>query len=831
MTDDSPFIAHHRELDGAIQPLAAHLVGVADLSKSFAGKVGFAHQGELIGLLHDLGKYSEAFQVYLKSAVGLLNQDEDEDFVDAAGLKGKIDHSTAGAQLVWRELSRHGQVGQIVGQMLALCIASHHSGLIDCLTSDINSLGEDAFSRRINKASERTHLDEALAKADETILARSRDLISHPALLDTLRGVVGKIVTHDKTVGEVVICQKVGLLTRFLFSCLIDADRIDTADFEQPKVAKQRLHGRYPDWDALIARLEGHLGRLEPRHPIDHLRQEISRHCLDSAPRGKGIYTLTVPTGGGKTLASLRFALHHANQGMNGRKMDRVIYVIPFTSIIDQNADVMRSILEPPGTEPGGVVLEHHSNLTPDEQSWRGKILAENWDAPIICTTSVQFLETLFGAGTRGARRMHQLANAVLIFDEIQTLPVNCVHLFNNAINFLVEQCGSTVVLCTATQPLLDQVDPKKGAIRIPQGNELMPDVKGLFDRLKRVEVVNRRKPGGWTNDEIVGLALDEIHRSGSCLVIVNTKNSAQTLYRLCQKQATVPVYHLSTNMCPAHRKTILAQIRDRLTRQEPVLCISTQLIEAGVDVDFGSVIRFTAGLDSIAQAAGRCNRNGRHETGLVHVVNPEDEALGMLPDIRVGRDKAERVLDDYEEDPAKFENNRIGPGAMGWYYQNYFFARKDTMDYPVSAHTLGHSDTLLNLLSVNSMAVAEHGRRNGHAPNLYLRQSFMAAAKAFKAIDAPTRGIIVPYSEAGRALLTDLCAAYMPDKEFSLLRQAQQFTVNVFPNVLERLMEARVVREIQDGTGILFLVDSRYYSPEFGLSETPGGKMEVLCD
>ena len=166
----------------------------------------------------------------------------------------------------------------------------------------------------------------------------------------------------------------------------------------------------------------------------------------------------------------------------------------------------------------------------------------------------------------------------------------------------------------------------------------------------------------------------------------------------------------------------------------------------------------------------------------------------------------------------------------MDWYYQNYFFARKDTMDYPVSAHTLGHNDTLLNLLSVNSMAVAEHGRRNGHAPNLYLRQSFMAAAKVFKAIDAPTRGIIVPYSEAGRALITDLCAAYMPDKEFSLLRQAQQFTVNVFPNVLERLMEARAVREIQDGTGILFLVDSRYYSPEFGLSETPGGKMEVLC-
>lgn len=158
--------------------------------------------------------------------------------------------------------------------------------------------------------------------------------------------------------------------------------------------------------------------------------------------------------------------------------MDRVIYVIPFTSIIDQNAEIARGILEPKGTKLGSVVLEHHSNLTPEEQSWRGKILAENWDAPVVYTTSVQLLEALFGAGTRGARRMHQLANAILIFDEIQTLPINCVHLFNNAINFLVEQCGSTVVLCTATQPLLDQVESKKGALRIPAGNELMPDIK-----------------------------------------------------------------------------------------------------------------------------------------------------------------------------------------------------------------------------------------------------------------------------------------------------------------------------------------------------------------
>jgi CRISPR-associated endonuclease/helicase Cas3 len=801
---------------------------VAAHTRGFAEKIGLADQGELIGLLHDLGKYSNEFQNYLKSAVGLLNQDEDEEFVDARGLKGKIDHSTAGAQFVWRELSKHGPWGQIVGQVLALCIASHHSGLIDCLTSDVTSLGEDAFGRRLSKPVERSHLHEALAKADDQVLSRAPKILSHPTMLPAVQEVMARIVrcTPGRYDKSIVAQQHFGLLVRFLLSCLIDADRIDSADFENPAIQMQRLHGRYSEWNVLISRLERHIEGFRVSQPIDLLRQEISRRCREGASRGRGIYTLTVPTGGGKTLASLRFALHHAKM----HRMDRVICFIPFTSIIDQNAEVVRGILEFQGVEPGSVVLEHHSNLTPEEQSWRGKILAENWDAPVIFTTNIQFLEALFGAGTRGARRMHRLANAVLIFDEIHTLPINCVHLFNNAVNFLVEQCGSTVVLCTATQPLLDQVNEKKGAIRIPKGNELMPDVKGLFDKLKRVEVLNCRRPSGWMNEEIADLALDESGRAGSCLVVVNTKESARALYRLCQGRTSAAIYHLSTNMCPAHRKEVLDKVKNRLSAEppEPVLCFSTQLIEAGVDVDFGSVIRFVAGLDSIAQAAGRCNRNGSRPPGHVHIVNPREENLDRLVDIRLGRDKAERVLDDYEEDPERFGKNLLGPEAMRWYYQNYFFARSETMEYPVSAQSLGHNDSLLNLLSVNSMAVAEYGRRNGEAPNFYLRQSFMAAAKAFRAIDAPTQGVIVPYSEAGGGVIADLCAAHLPEKDFKLLRLAQQFTVNVFPHVLDRLMRTGAVEEVLKGTGILFL-DPRHYSREFGLSETPVEEMEVL--
>ena len=817
------FIAHVRKT-GKPQSLQAHLSGVGAKASGSAAKIDLALQGELIGLLHDLGKYSSAFQAYLKSAVGILNQDEDEEYVDADRLRGRIDHSTAGAQWLWNGLSKQGALGGLVGQVLALCVASHHSGLIDCLTPG----GEDAFGKRMRKSKERSFLDEVLAVADPKIIDRARAVLQVPQLVEGMQSRLAKILQSDSATGKNIVAQQqIGLLVRFLFSCLIDADRVDTADFEKPKAARNRMHGRYEDWNVLVERLEAHLAKFERRRPIDGLRADIAQHCLDAAARPRErLYTLTVPTGGGKTLASLRFALHHAAR----HGMDRVIYTIPFTSIIDQNADVVRKVLEPTDApeSQGRIVLEHHGNLTPEQQGWKEKMLSENWDAPVIYTTNVQVLEALFGAGTRGARRMHQLANAVIVFDEIQTLPVNCVHLFNNAINFLVEQCGSTVVLCTATQPLLDRVDPILGSLRIPDGRELMPDVKDLFAKLKRVDVINQRKPGDWTNEEIADLAVAECLRAGSCLVIVNTKKSALALYRLCKPRQMAPVVHLSTSLCPAHRKRILRFVRRCLRWKIPVLCISTQLIEAGVNVDFGAVIRFTAGLDSIAQAAGRCNRHGERETGMVHVIKARDENLGSLTDIKVGQEKAERVLADYQADPEKYGNDCIGPDLLAWYYENYFFARATEMTYPLAPLETGRADTLLNLLSRNELTAHDYLVRNPDAPPRLLYQSFMTAAKAFKAVDAPTRGVIVPYGKAGRELVADLCAAFEVEKQIKLLKQAQQYTVNVFPNMLSALMAAQAVHPVQDGTDILHL-DPRHYSPEFGLVAEPVQLMEAL--
>lgn len=826
------YIAHRRKTDGDQQSLERHLLEVAELSKIFASKIELTEQGELIGLVHDLGKYSKEFQAYLKSAVGLFNQDEDEDFVDAQGLKGKVDHSTAGAQLVWKEIAKQGKIGEIVGQILALCIASHHSGLIDCLSSGSNLPVEDNFKKRINKSDCRTHLSQANSNMDDSISTRFSELASGSRVVDDLKKALCQIALRDEIKGvdpkdNPVVQFKIGLLVRFLFSCLLDADRTNTADFEKPKAAQNRPAGQYLGWDILIDRLEEALEKFENQKEIDKVRKQISDHCKEKASATKGIYTLTVPTGGGKTLASLRFALHHAKKW----GMDRIIFVLPFTTIIEQNAEVVRSILEPLKKDRGRIVLEHHSNLTPEAQSWQEKMLTENWDAPVIYTTSVQLLESLFGAGTRGPRRMHQLANAVIIFDEIQTVPVNCVHLFNNAINFLIEHCGSTAVLCTATQPLLNQVDRDKGTLRFTEENEIMPNVKRLFDDLKRVEVLNRRKPGGWPNKEIADLASEEVKKSGSCLVIVNTKKSAQKLFQVCLKNIEVPIFHLSTNMCPSHRKDILEKIRGLLAPPvSPVICVSTQLIEAGVDIDFGAVIRFTAGLDSVAQAAGRCNRNKLRDVGRVHVINSADESLDRLKGIRAGVDVTQRLLNEATTGEWEFDGNLLGSEAMERYFKYYFFSRRNEMSYPISAEAIGREDTLLNLLSVNSAAVEEYKRSHHEAPNIYFRQSFMSAAKAFEVIDAPTRGIIVPYNKSGQDLINDLCSVVEVETQFKLLRLAQQYTVNVFPYLLRQLQEEGVVHKIQEDVDIFYLSDTRYYSQTFGLSQTPEGDMEVYC-
>jgi CRISPR-associated endonuclease/helicase Cas3 len=798
------------------QELSQHLDSVAAISSRLAGKIGLSCAGELIGLAHDLGKYSEAFQKYLQKAAGDAAMEMEPDF----SLKGSVDHSTAGAQIIGAGLTSGG--GRIASQMLALCVASHHSGLIDCIAPD----GVDVLTRRLNKHGDLSHSDEAWSQAEQTIRGRLETLLRTSDVASEIDAAMGRISEKDSD--EVIRPFKQGLLLRMLFSCLIDGDRIDTADFDKPRAASFRQHGEYVPWQELIERLEHKLASFSNERWVDQLRCKISDHCLAASDRPKGVFTLTVPTGGGKTLASLRFALHHSLRW----GMDRVIYVSPYISIADQNAEVVRKVLEPREYEFASIVLEHHSSLTADKESWRGSVLAENWDAPVVFTTAVQILEALFGGSTRSARRLHALANAVIVFDEVQTLPVRMIHMFNNSVNFLVEQCGASVVLCTATQPLLHRVDKVKGELRLAEDSELMRDAPQLFRDLKRYETFDKsNEPSGWSAAKVGDLAVEELLGYGSCLVIVNTKRDALAIYMACKERLNALTelmeagcfVHLSTRMCPAHRLERLEGMKAALARKKRVLCVSTQLIEAGVDIDFATVVRDLAGLDSIAQAAGRCNRNGDRASGRVHIVKMAESLPKQLEEIRCAQQNTRRVLEDWRDERGDAPFPLSDPSQMEQFFRHHFFARRDQMDYPVKAQ---RNDTLLQMLGENGMAVTDSRltcvKRDG------FMQSFASAAREFHAIDSPTQGIIVPFGAEGKDLVAALSAARDLAVEFQLLRKAQRFAVNTFQWEMESLTRSRAIYEVQAGTGVFCLLEE-FYSDEFGLTLDGSGRMESM--
>jgi CRISPR-associated endonuclease/helicase Cas3 len=802
------YVAHVRKIDNEIQTVTSHLQEVAAICRQLASKVTIPQAGELIGLLHDFGKYSEQFQNYIQSATGLIDPDIDQSYVEAKSLKGKIDHSSAGAQWIWQTLRQFNDPKvDLCAQIMAICIASHHSGLIDCLKLD----GTNGFKDRMGKSDDYTHLEECQRNAAPEIIQYAQQL-ADKNLLSAMQKQFDQLATLAKSQNSTMIFWfYIGFWTRFLFSCLIDADRINSADFENREQANYR--NRHLDWTIAVERVECFLNQFPVNQSIDLIRQRISENCKKRATDPQGIYTLTVPTGGGKTLASLRYAVNHAKS----HQLERIIYVIPYTSIIEQNADVIRKVLEKEG-DLLPWILEHHSNLEPEEQTWHSKLASENWDSPIVLTTMVQFLETLFSGGTRGVRRLHQLANSVIIFDEIQTLPIRCTHLFCNALNFLSTQTKTTMLLCTATQPLLDKLKvAEKGQLLLSQSSELMDDAPALFEQLKRVSISDKTKNLGWTEQEIVDLALQEFNEKGNCLVIVNTKTWARQLYLRCMESVDKDsLFHLSTSQCAVHRQASFNKMRARLDAGLPVLCFSTQLIEAGVDIDFSSVIRFLAGLDSIAQAAGRCNRNGRLSTATVHIVNPSIEHIDQLIDIKIGKEKTQRILSEVATE------NLLEMNAMSRYFKYYFYDRADEMSYPVNDKDIGNS-SLLSLLSDN--------KTNINAEQvMQLRHAFMTAGKAFKAIDAPTHSVIVPYNNEAKQIITTLCGL---KKQFDAkiyresLKKAQKFSVNVFSTDWKKLLEQKAVIEIGEGEGV-YCLDDPFYSLDFGLSTEIVAKREL---
>lgn len=735
------------------QTLSKHITNTAKLAKVFAGVFSCENTAYLAGLLHDFGKYTQAFQDYLERSLR-----------GEGVTRGEVTHALQGAKLV-AERIKDPVIADIIGNI----IATHHGGLFDSITD-----GERTLSIKTNKSEDKLHYAEALKAFNPDI---------NEAELETeirtfcKKSQAKKLNTHFM----------LHLLTKAVYSCIVDADRCDSAGI--------KIKHTIPDWAKLAQLLENDLALFHNRSDIDNVRKRISEQCRQAGGRQQGIYTLSVPTGGGKTLSSLRFALEHAQK----HNLKCIIYVIPYLSILDQTAAKMHEVFS---DDSGELIFEHHSNIElpeGDDDEERYRLLASRWDSPIILTTMVQFLESIYSNKASRLRRFHNMSKAVLIFDEIQALPIKCVHLFNDAVNFLQTFGKSTILLCTATQPHLHKTERPVLLSGKPDIVIITPKELEIFDR---VHIEDKTQPA-MDHGQIAELVKAQIDQGKSTLVILNTKDDARKVYEQCKPIECEKAF-LTTDLCPAHRLNILDRLRKNLhpITKRLMLCVSTQLIEAGVDVSFDCVIRAEAGIDSIIQAAGRCNRNKENPTlQTVFVVDVRVEKLLRLPEIKDGKEVTARVFREKQGD------NLLSAEVIDQFYDYYFYVQekeKDKMNYRIKdGKTTIYS--LLNDNKIGSEAYKSRKNKNYHG----LPCAFQTAAEAFSVIDGGQTGIVVPYGDAMQ-LVNDFQRCHEPKEKMRILKQLQKYTVSVYSHTLEKLGQAV---SIVDNT--FYLLSPDYYDTE----------------
>jgi len=732
------------------QRLEVHLHNVATLAAGFGAAFGTEEWGRLAGLWHDVGKYQDEFQRRLR------------------GESVSVEHAGVGARLAFEQ-------DQGKGLALAFAIAGHHGGLMNLQTTD----------------TETTHLVERLRKNERLLTGCRRDVPTwimdcripdFPEFLESY----GSIRDREKD----TLRLRTELWVRFLFSCLIDADRLDTAT-----VGAAEQKGRCSDYasiaelhcrcDDFIDRLAESLPSERKDHPVNLARADILHQCRQAATRPPGVFTLTVPTGGGKTLSGMSFALNHAK--IHG--LHRIIIVIPYTSIIEQNAAIYRECL---GKES---VLEHHSNLDPEKEReqigtelmQRHQLAAENWDVPVIVTTSVQFFESLFASQPSKARKLHNIARSVIILDEVQTLPPGLLNPILDVLNQLATHYGCSVVLSTATPPALAARE------RFEQGltnvHPIISDAKVLADALQRVAIE-------WPQDGDGPLDLPELAsqlaQQERVLCVVHRRRDARELAQLLAGQTGEHVFHLSALMCPAHRLKVIGDIRQRLDTGGPCRVVSTQLIEAGVDLDFPVVYRALGGLDSIVQVAGRCNREGWLACGRVVLFRSVSKPPRGVPrtalDITEGLLKGKGGSID-TNDPTIFED----------YFRRLYF---------------------------NRVPDEKNIQANRRAFN------FATVGRDFQMIeDGFTYTVFVPWADAADRIsrLRVALEQDLPTRDH--LRALQPYTVSIYERSFATLQKAGVLEEIIPGICVLSVIHS-LYDDCYGLTdgdEPPNANPESL--
>ncbi len=701
--------------------LEDHLAAVAERAREFASKFGAAEWGEAAGLWHDLGKYRPEFQRRIR------------------GEALSAPHAACGAVLALRH--HYGE--------LALVIAGHHTGVANV---DAVEAGCPRPLRQI--------VAEAQAWLTGIEEVCPMPFLARPELARP-RGMTEEMQVVERAAAD--------LWVRMLFSTLVDADRLATESFYEPG---KRIEHPARQLESLCADLDAHLDALEESTPIDTIRRQILLECRASALRPPGVFSLTVPTGGGKTLSGMAFALHHANE----HGLDRVIVVAPFTSIIDQNAAVYRNVF---GADR---VLEHHSNVAEhadDEEGGeaerRRQLLAENWDAPIVVTTAVQFLESLFANSPAQCRKLHNIVNSVIVIDEAQTIPLPFLRPVLDVLRELVRGYGCSIVLSTATQPALkSRTAFEEGFVEIC---EIIDDPRSRADALRRV-VVHWPDEDTTTGFDDVAAQMAAMERA---MAVVHTRADARALAQLLPVDTRL---HLSTRMCPQHRHDTIGEVRSRQKHGQPCHLAATSLVEAGVDIDFPLVFRAIAGLDSLAQAAGRCNRNGllKDSSGspLLGAFVVFRGATQPPDGLRGGVCVTEAMLREASRDAGALD--LFDPQVLEEYFRRL-------------------------LVSV---------KRDGEdIVSLYGGRNLATIARRFNLIsDGDSVPLVVPYGNADVELSSFKRAANRES-----MRRLQRFAVSLRPSERDELMGFGAISSL-DGFGFVLIAPYLHlYDPEFGFS------------
>ena len=697
------------------QLLEDHLKKVAEMAGRFADQFGAKAWAQLLGENHDLGKGTCAWQAYLRRANNL--SDEFEKYYE-----GHPTHALTGAQWLYKNSKE-------AGKLLAYCIAGHHGGLPNWDDSSASAL-----KNRLQQQ-----------PSDVTL---NHSVPEFPTQLP--------IASDQNRFGF-----QLQFFTRMLFSCLVDADYLDTEIWMNKE--KSNWRGGYPELGALTENFWKKFNALREKADqaitVNQQRECVLRDCLLAAEKGRGVFSLTVPTGGGKTLASMAFAMNHAKK----HGLRRIIYVIPFTSIIEQNARVFRDML---GND---VVLEHHCNFIPDDSDWKALLASENWDAPIVVTTNVQFFNSFYANKPSKCRKLHNVADSVIIFDEVQAIPVEKLKPCLEVIKELSNSYGVTSVLCTATQPAIGFSDQFSSGLK--NVVEIVQNVSDLFLSLKRTE----EQFIGEIDNQVVAGCLSEMNQ---VLCIVNTRQQALDIFNaLPESDANI---HLSALMYPAHRTGKLNEIRQRL--EDGITCrvVSTQLIEAGVDIDFPCVYRAVAGIDSIAQAAGRCNRNGLIATPCnVFVFKfPEDQDCAFF---RQAAQSAAKLF-------KRFSGNLTSPECVREYFADYFWKNEQRMD----------SDGI-----VDRCLTAQSGN-----------VQFKDIAE-FEMIHTATIPIVIALQDDAQELIRSLAFA---EHKGAILRRLQQYMVQIYSHQFAEIhdwLESPI-------PGVFVLKSKEIYSEQTGLQCNP---------